>query len=264
MTDSTKILNTAKEAALEAGLIHMQFFGKKLEISHKFNEYDLVTNVDRLSEEKIVSVIKKSFPDHNILGEEGTQAATHASDFTWVIDPIDGTTNYAHAFPQFSASIGILYKGELFMGVVYDAFKKEMFSAVKGQGAFLNDVPIRVSSVDTIEKSLLSTGFPYDREDVMKENLKYFESFVYKAQALRRPGSASLDLCYTACGRLDGFWELNLAPWDTAAGALIVLEAGGKVTNMRSDEFDIYEKSIIASNGLIHSQMQEIINYAKV
>jgi len=258
-----KLLDAAKEAAIEAGKIQLSFFNKKKEISHKANEFDLVTNADKAAETKIISVINGYFPDHDFLGEESGFHKENKSDYIWVIDPIDGTTNYAHNFPHFAVSIGLMYQGELFLGVVYDAFKKEMFWAAEGTGAFLNSDPIEVSAINELKKSLLSTGFPFERAEVLEENLAYFKEMLFKAQAVRRPGSASLDLCYVACGRLDGFWELNLSPWDTAAGAVIIKQAGGKVNNFGSNEFDINIKNVLASNGLIHDQIYAVIEACK-
>lgn len=253
-----ELLNTAREAALKAGEIHLKYYGKEKQIDYKLNEFDLVTNVDNESERIVVETIKSKFPDQDILAEESQPTQNH-SDFLWVIDPLDGTTNYAHNFPQFCVSIGLVYKNELQIGVVYDAVKKELFHAATGMGAFLNDKPIHVSNVKTVSKSLLATGFPYDRTSKEFNNLDYFENFSYKAQAIRRPGSAALDLCYLACGRFDGFWELKLAPWDTAAGCVIVREAGGIVTNFYTDKFDIFIKNIIASNNHIYTEMSNIL-----
>lgn len=257
MIEIEKLLEVAKEAAYEAGDVQLTYFGKKKEIEHKFNEFDLVTNADKLAEEKIISTIKSFFPDHEILGEESGRQGK--SDYTWVIDPIDGTTNYAHNFPHFACSIGLLYKGEIYAGVVFDAVKNELFWAAEGTGAFLNSDSIKVSEVKSLKNSLLSTGFPYERAETLEENLDYFRRFIYKAQAIRRPGAASLDLCYLACGRIDGFWELNLSPWDTAAGVCIIREAGGKVTNFGKESFDIYTKNILATNGFLHNEMEGII-----
>ena len=256
----TKLLEIAKKAAIEAGKIHMEFYGKTLEISCKHNEFDLVTQVDKNSEAKIISIIKEEFPEHDLLGEEGTNSQT-GSDYLWIIDPLDGTTNYTHAFPHFAVSIGLYYKGKPFLGVVFDPFKKEMFSAQKGEGAFLNDKQIKVSEVSKLSNSLLATGFPYGRDNILEKNIKYFAHFLYKAQAVRRPGAAALDLCYIAAGRLDGFWELNLSPWDVAASACIIEEAGGKITNFNSDIFDYNIKNLIASNTTIHEELQGELNY---
>ena len=259
MADIEKLFAVAKDAALAAGEVHIQHFEKNEIIAHKFNEFDLVTNADRKAEERIISIIKGHFPDHEILAEESGAQGGQSSDYLWVIDPIDGTTNYAHRFPHFAVSIGLLYQGRVYMGVIYDAIKNEMFWAAEGAGAYLNADPIQVSKINTVSKSLLSTGFPCDRTDVMEESLRYFKRFLSSAQAVRRPGSAALDLCYVACGRLDGFWELNLAPWDVTAGACIVREAGGMVTNFGTNDFDICVKSIIATNGILHPAIFETI-----
>lgn len=251
-------LSIAKQAALKAGEIHLKYYGKKKHIDHKLNKFDLVTNVDRESEKIILETISKKFPDHSYLAEE-TNQIDKVSDFQWVIDPLDGTTNYAHNFPQFCVSISLMYKDDLILGVVYDALKKELFHATKGDGAFLNDIPIAVSETKTLAESLLATGFPYDRSNKETNNLNYFEQFVYRTQGIRRPGAAALDLCYLACGRYDGFWELGLAPWDTAAGTVIVREAGGIVTNFFSNNYDIFQKDIIASNRYIYNEMEQIL-----
>ena len=260
MIEVDKLLSVAKDAAYEAGEIQMSFYNKKKDISFKNNQYDLVTNVDKMSEEKIISIIRGHFSDHNIIGEESGEHSEFSSDYNWVIDPIDGTTNYTHNFPHFAVSIGLEYKKELCVGVVFDACKNELFWAAKGVGAYLNAELISVSNTQSLSSSLLATGFPYHREEVMQKNLCYFKNFLYKTQALRRPGAASLDLCYVACGRLDGFWEMSLSPWDTAAGACIIQEAGGKVTNFEGNKFDIYTKNLISSNGFIHEEMREVIS----
>lgn len=259
MIDTEKLLEVAKEAAYEAGEIQMRYFGKKKEINYKSNAFDLVTNADKASEEKIISVIKSYCPDHGILGEESGESNNKESDYTWVIDPIDGTTNYAHNFPHFAASIGMLYKGERHIGVVLDPFKNELFWAAKGTGAYLNAEPIEPSDIKTVNRALLATGFPYERSDVLELNLVHFKNFSYKSQAIRRPGAASLDLCYVACGRFDGYWEFNLSPWDVAAGALIIEEAGGKIINFNSDKYDFNIKNCLASNKYILEEMHDII-----
>ncbi|MDD3150472.1 MAG: inositol monophosphatase family protein [Candidatus Gastranaerophilales bacterium] len=254
-----KMIEIAKKAALEAGKIHMEFFNHDKEIFFKQNEFDLVTNVDRQSEQVICSIIKQEYPEHAFLGEE-SGASTNLSEYLWIIDPLDGTTNYTHNFPHFAVSIGLYKSGKPLLGVVLDPFKKEMFWAIKGEGAFLNDKKISVSNADCLKKALLATGFPYGRDNILEKNLEYFKKFIYKAQAVRRPGSAALDLCYVASGRLDGFWELNLSPWDVAAGVLIIEEAGGKVTNFNSDKFDYNIKNILATNKKIYTEMQEELN----
>ena len=253
-----ELLDIAKQATMAAGKIHLKYYGKEKEISHKLNKFDLVTNVDRESESVIVETIQSKYKDHDILAEEAHEDE-HKSDFLWVIDPLDGTTNYAHNFPQFCVSIGLVYKKELLIGVVYDAVKKELFHGAKGLGAFLNNASIHVSDVKTVSESLLATGFPYDRTNRKANNLDYFEAFTYRSQAIRRPGAAALDMCYLACGRFDGFWELKLAPWDTAAATVIVKEAGGIVTNFFSEKYDIYTKNVIASNPYIYDEMSMIL-----
>ncbi|MGD9580319.1 MAG: inositol monophosphatase family protein [Vampirovibrionia bacterium] len=260
MDNSTKekLFITAKKAALKAGEIHLKYYGKEKQIEYKANEFDLVTNADKESEEIIINTIKESFPEHDILAEE-SQKTELKTDYVWIIDPLDGTTNYAHNFPQFCVSIAVMYKGEIIVGIVYDAVKKEFFHGIKDEGAWLNDKKIEVSSIKEVSKSLLATGFPYNRTNKETNNFNYFEAFSLKSQAIRRPGSAALDLCYLACGRFDGFWELTLAPWDTAAGSLIVKEAGGKVTNFFSDNFDIFIRNIHASNPYIYDEMQSIL-----
>jgi myo-inositol-1(or 4)-monophosphatase len=260
LINTEKLMETAKYAAQEAGKIQLSFFGKQKEIFHKSNEFDLVTNADKQSEEKIMSIIKENFPEHDILGEEsGMHKKELKSEYLWVIDPLDGTTNFAHNFPHFAVSIGLVKNEKIILGVVYDPFKNETFSAIKGEGAFLNGEQIKVTQIPDLRKSLLATGFPYFKEKTLEENLVYFKEFLYNAQAVRRPGSAALDLCYVAAGRLDGFWELNLAPWDVTAGVCIVREAGGKVTNFNSEDFTSEIRNIIATNSVIHEQMQTII-----
>lgn len=287
MVNTEKLLKVAKEAAYEAGEIQLSYFGKKKEIFHKSNEFDLVTVADKKSEEKILSIIETNFPEHDFLGEEGgLRAKTEMrtlpdrnavsgeqpseglyenkdSEYLWIVDPLDGTTNFAHDFPHFAVSIGLVKNGEIIMGVVYDPFKNELFQAAKGTGAFINSKPVEVSKISGLNKSLLATGFPASKGKTLEENFTYFKEFICRSQAVRRPGSAALDLCYVAAGRLDGFWELNLSPWDVVAGACIVREAGGKITNFDSEEFNPYIKNIIASNSLIHEQIKEVLLYCK-
>lgn len=253
------LLKIAIKAANEAAKIQLEYMSKELDIQTKASEFDLVTQADKLAENKIIETISKEFPSHSFLAEE-SGAATKDSDYLWVVDPIDGTVNYSHRFPQFCCSIGLYYKGEALLGVVYDPCRKEMFHTVKGHGAFLNDKKITVSKIDTLKRALLATGFPALKNELLQKNLEYFTTFLGKCQAIRRPGSAALDLCYVACGRLDGFWELGLSPWDTAAGALMVQEAGGVVTNLDNDYFDFNIKGVIATNGLLHSQIKEVVS----
>ncbi len=254
-------LDTAIKAAKEAAVIQLEYLNKELDIQTKASEFDLVTKADKLAEAKIIEVISKVFPEHSFLAEESGKA-TRDSDYLWIVDPIDGTVNYAHGFPQFCCSIGLYFKEEALLGVVYDPCRDELFTAQKGEGAFLNGQKISVSKIDSLKKALLATGFPALKDELLQKNLEYFKAFLGKCQAIRRPGSAALDLCYVACGRIDGFWELGLSPWDTAAGALLVREAGGIITNLDNDFFDLNIKGLIATNGLIHSQIKDVIDHS--
>jgi myo-inositol-1(or 4)-monophosphatase len=236
----------------------MQKFGTALSIRHK-GEVDLVTEADRAAEETIVSVIRDTFPRHDILAEEADHGHC-ASAYRWIIDPLDGTTNYTHGFPWFAVSIALEVAGEVRLGVVYNPFHHELFFAAKGEGAYLNDVQIRVSATEPLGRALLATGFPYDRKTSRVNNYDHFVHFQQAAQACRRAGAASLDLAYTAAGRLDGYWEMKLKPWDVAAGQLLVAEAGGRATDFNGRPLDIFGKECLASNGRIHAEMQTILS----
>ena len=249
--------DTAVKAAREAGQVLLDNLGKVKEIEFKAKN-DLVTEIDLLSEHLIVDIIKSDFPDHSVLAEEGGQMED-VSDYRWLIDPLDGTMNYAHAYSFFSISIALEHKGEVILGVVYNPLRDEMFSAETGKGSYLNGDPIKPSNTDELSNSLLGTGFLHEDESLVEKNLVHFSNFIWNAQGVRRDGSAALDLCYVANGRFDGFWELGLHVWDMAAGAFIVKEAGGLVTNIKGGEFTPYKGEIVASNGLIHSQMVELL-----
>jgi len=251
------VLIVASEAARAAGSVLRENIQGKREISYK-GDINLVTEMDTRSERIIVEMLRASFPDHGIIAEEETKIQT-GSGYRWIIDPLDGTTNYAHGYPCFSVSIALEHEGDAIAGVVYDPMREELFSARKGGGASLNGKPIRVSAADTLIKSLLATGFPYDRKTSDKNNLDYFHELLMASQEVRRDGSAALDLCSVAAGRFDGFWELKLKPWDVAAGSLIVLEAGGMVTDLSQNAFDINAEEVLASNGRIHRQMAEVL-----
>ena len=251
------MLNFAIRVAQDAGRLLRDRVGTKIDIDHK-GAINIVTDVDLASERLIREQIATHYPRHQVLAEEGGLAET-ASDYRWVVDPLDGTTNFAHGYPVFCVSIALEYQGETLLGVVYDPMRDELFAAERGGGATLNNRPIRVSKIDDLMQSLLSTGFPYDIKTSTLKNLDHWANFAMNAQALRRDGAAALDLCYVACGRFDGFWELNLSPWDTAAGTLIVTEAGGRVTNFKGDKFSNYEPQVVASNGLIHDRMIEVL-----
>ncbi len=251
-------INVAEKAAREAGEVLRANLGKVKEITFK-GKNSLVTEVDKLSEDIIIDSIKRTFPSHDVFAEESGRRST-SSEYVWIIDPLDGTTNYAHGYPFFSVSIALEIGGAVKAGLVYDPVKDEMFSAELGQGAFMNGEPICVSRSDRLDESHLVTGFVHDDARMVEENLRHFGDFIWRARAVRRDGSAALDLCYVACGRFDGFWELGLNPWDTAAGALIVEEAGGRVTNFTGDEYSIYVREILASNSGIHSEMMDVLS----
>jgi len=255
--NTKRYLQAAKEAAQKAGRILKENIDKSSKIFFK-GTVDLVTNFDNQSQKEIFKHLSSCFPGHDFLAEEGL-SKQEGSGFRWIIDPLDGTTNYAHNFPIFCVSIALERKGEVVLGVVYDPMRKEMFSAIKGEGAFLNGKKIKVSSVDDLDKSLIATGFPYDIRVSEANNIVHFNNFLIRVQGIRRCGSAAMDLCYVACGRFDGFWELKLQPWDMAAGALIAQEGGGLISDFKNREFSIFDSEILATNGLIHQQMVDVL-----
>jgi len=256
-----RYLEVAKAAAFKAGYVLRENISGRREVSYK-GEINLVTEMDRLAERTVVETILDAFPDHGILAEEEAQIE-NSSGFLWIIDPLDGTTNYAHGYPSFSVSIGLESSGDVIVGVVYDPMRDELFSAARGKGAFLNEKPIAVSRNDVLIRSLLATGFPYDRAVSTENNLNYFNALIMASQEIRRSGSASLDLCAVAAGRLDGYWELKLQPWDVAAGSLIVREAGGMLSDFTGTRFSIRDKELVASNGKIHDLMLDVLNAEK-
>ena len=248
----------AIRAARAAGRIHLKRLSHT-NISRKSNAIDLVTEADHESEAAVIDLLQRAFPDHAILAEEGGGSSNVASDHRWIIDPLDGTTNFAHSFPQFCVSIGYERRGRIQLAVILDAFKRELFVARRGAGAYLNHKPIRVSRVRTLDMSLLATGFPYDRRERRRFYLCFWEAFMLRTHGVRRTGSAALDLAWVACGRVDAFWEFGLKPWDVAAGSLLVEEAGGRVSNMDGTKLDTSAAQIIASNGRLHQQMVETL-----
>jgi myo-inositol-1(or 4)-monophosphatase len=248
------LTEAAVSAARAAGAVLLSRWKRSRRIQFK-GEIDLVTDADRRSEETIVSLLQSQFPDHQILAEEGSTGGS-SGHYRWIIDPLDGTTNYAHGYPHFAVSIALEQAGEIALGVVYDPILRELFVGRKGQGATLNGQPLRVSSIDRLLRALGCTGFPYDRSK-FGATLHRWEYFVRRLQGVRRDGSAALDICYVAAGRFDVFWEDHLSPWDAAAAILIVLEAGGRVTNFQGGAPDIYRGDILATNGLLHSDMLE-------
>ena len=256
------MLNFAIQTARDAGRILAERFGRTLEITNK-SELDLVTESDLASERLIIERIKTFHPRHAILAEE-SGASTPVdqelrSEWRWIIDPLDGTTNYAHGYPCFCVSIGLEYNGRMEVGVVYDPMRDELFTAERGQGASLNGRRIQVSSVNSLSAALLCTGFPYDVRE-RSEFARHFANFIMNAQGVRRDGAAALDLAYVACGRFDGFWEEGLKPWDVAAGSLLIQEAGGRVSKYDGAPLNIYTPPVLASNGLLHEQMMRVLS----
>jgi len=240
------------QIAREAGALLMEYFRQRVTVEYK-GEADLVTVADRKSELLIRERLRERWPGFDILGEEGGLQDT-GSDYRWYVDPLDGTTNFAHGFPVFCVSMGLDYKGERIAGVVYDPTRDELFAAERGGGVFLNQQPIRVSKVGKLSECLVATGFPSHKRH-KNPNIFFYHQITLHTHGVRRAGSAALDLCYVACGRLDGFWEFNLNPWDTAAGVLLVAEAGGKVSDFKGGPFQLDSRETLASNGLVHEQL---------
>ena len=253
------MLQLAIDAALEAGRFLKMNVGKIKQIEHKQGEErNLVTEIDKKAEHLIIDKIKKRYPHHDFLGEEsGSHKAV--SDYKWIIDPLDGTTNFTHGLPIFCTSIALECKGEILLGAIYDPNADELFTAEKGKGAYLNNRKIHVSQATRLMESLMVTGFPYDIKVNPYNAVQHFSNILMECQAVRRLGSAALDLSYVACGRFDGFWEVTLNPWDMAAGVLFVQEAGGKFTNFKGFPSDIYTPNVLATNGLVHNQLVEVL-----
>ncbi len=246
----------AIEAALAGGAILRSYYGRELSVNYK-GALDLVTQADTKSESVILEILRKRLPNVSILAEESGRADRDRKR-RFIVDPLDGTTNFAHTYPMFAVSIAYEEDGRVCAGVVYDPLRDELFTAQKGKGAYLNGLRMKVSQTTQLERSLLVTGFPYDLREDLEGNLRLFTRFMGVARAVRRDGSAALDLCYLAAGRFDGFWEEKLGPWDTAAGALIVEESGGVVTDFSGNIFDYKKNNIVASNGRVNSQMIEL------
>jgi len=251
-------LDAAWQAADAAGEIIHANWHKPKTIDYK-GAIDLVTETDRQCERTIVGILTSHFPEHSILAEEETLLERHENSYRWIVDPLDGTTNFAHGYPHFCVSIALEQEGEVILGLVYDPLRHECFRAIKDHGATLNGQSIRCSTIDDLDKALLATGFPYDRREHADYYLSYFNAFLTRCQGIRRDGSAALDLCYVACGRIDGYWELKLKPWDVAAGSLIVAEAGGSLSDYHGQPFDIRGGETLAANALIHAQMARIV-----
>jgi myo-inositol-1(or 4)-monophosphatase len=248
-------LEVAVEIAREAGAVLREELTHTPEIAYK-GEFDLVTQADRRSERLIVDKLQKYFPDHAVAAEEGTGRETN-SEFRWHVDPLDGTTNFAHGYPFFCVSLALARKNELLVGVIYNPIFEELFVAARGEGATFNGKKIRCSRNATLQKSLLCTGFP-NHKRLANPNIHYYWDFTLKSHGVRRDGSAALDLAYVAAGRFEGFWEFGLKPWDTAAGVLLVKEAGGMITDLEGRPYELGGAAILATNGLIHNEMMQV------
>lgn len=256
MTD--EVAAVAIEAARDAGALLRQRLSEPRDVQFK-GAVDLVTDADRAAEAAIVQRIAETFPDHRVFGEEGARGAASGDESEsaaprWVIDPLDGTTNYAHGLPTFAVSIGVEIDGAVEVGVVYDPMREELFVARRGQGATCNGVPIRVAPTDALIASILVTGFSYDLEE-RGAQAEVWRAFLTQVRAIRQTGSAALNLCYIAAGRLDGYWERPLRPWDVAAGSLLVTEAGGRLSNLAGEPFAVFDGEVVASNGRIHDAL---------
>ncbi len=251
-------LDIALEACTKAGDIIRENFHKKKLIDYK-GRINLVTNVDREAEKVVVETIRNYYPKHNILTEETEHAQNPGQEYCWVIDPLDGTTNYVHGFPFVCVSIALQKNNESIVGVVYNPILHELFFAEKGRCCVRNDEEVHVSDNSDFPKALLATGFPYDMLNDERNNIKNLSKVIKKCRGIRRPGAAAIDICYVACGIFDGYWELELYPWDTAAGIAILEEAGGKVSKFDGSEFSIFDKEIAASNGHIHEEFLRIL-----
>ena len=262
------MINKVIHIAKEAGEIIREGFGTNFSVEYKTNLSNFVTEIDKKSEAAIINFIKKEFPNHAVLAEESGEHKTSlassqkgdGSEYLWVIDPLDGTSNFAHGLPIFSVSIGVQKNGETICGVVYDVMRDEIYSSEKGSGSFRNGQRLQVSSNDNLRKSMLVTGFPYDIADNPDYAIERFAAFLKASSAVRRLGSAAIDMCYVAAGVFDGFWEVHLHPWDMAAGKLLVEEAGGIVTDFNGTPMNIFNKQILASNGKVHSEMLSVLN----
>ncbi len=256
--DAAALRDAAIEIARAAGAILLEGYGRAHAPERK-GRIDLVTEYDRRSEALILRRLGERFPGHAVLAEETGAHAVSGSTVRWIVDPLDGTTNYSHNYPFFCVSIAAEVAGRLAAGVVYDPVRDELFAAAAGAGATLNGTPIRVSEIDRVEDALLVTGFPYSVRERPQEILPLFTAFLMRAQGIRRDGSAALNLCYVACGRFDGFWEGFLSPWDLAAGTLIAEEAGGRVTRLGGEPMRLADGQVLATNGRVHGEMMEVI-----
>jgi myo-inositol-1(or 4)-monophosphatase len=264
MNSASGFRSTAEAIAREAGGLLREFYHRGVRTEYK-GDVDLVTEADRASERLIGERLRAAFPEHGVYGEEGTRSALDA-EFRWYVDPLDGTTNFAHGFPAFCVVLGCERRaaslkadedGEMVAGVIYDPLRNEMFSTARGEGATLNGEPIHVSRAKLLQESLIATGFPSHKRH-LNPNVHFYQEFTLRSHGVRRAGSAALDLAYVACGRLDGYWEFQLNPWDTSAGYLLVEEAGGEITHFDGGRFTLDSREVLATNGLIHAEMQRL------
>jgi myo-inositol-1(or 4)-monophosphatase len=266
VVDFGALAAAAEAIAREAGALLREFYARGVEMEYK-GDVDLVTEADRASERLIGARLRAAFPEHGIYGEEGTRSGLDG-EFRWYVDPLDGTTNFAHGFPAFCVVLGCERRaaglraeddGEMVAGVIYDPLRDEMFSAARGAGARLNGRPMHVSRTAHLQEALIATGFPSHKRH-RSPNVHFYQEFTLRSHGVRRAGSAALDLAYVACGRLDGFWEFKLNPWDTSAGYLLVEEAGGKMTHFDGGKFTLDSREVFATNGLIHAEMQALFD----
>ncbi len=253
-----KLKEVLLQATKEAGAIIQQYFQGSFQVDNKEGINNLVTEVDNHSEKRIIEIIREHFPDHSIISEEAGELIQD-SPYQWIIDPIDGTVNFAHGIPLCCVSIGLKFGNDLLLGTVYNPMMNELFFAEKGKGAYLNDRKISVSQKTDFRKACLVTGFPYKWPNSTEHPIRVFERFILEGLPVRRLGSAAIDLCWVACGRFDGFWEYNLSSWDVAAGYLIVQEAGGVITNFDGEPYSVFDKQTLATNGHIHENMLQLI-----
>jgi myo-inositol-1(or 4)-monophosphatase len=264
MSQYSEFVSTAQAIAREAGSLLRGYYERGVSAEYK-SDVDIVTEADRASEKLIVERLKAALPDHGVYGEEGARSGLD-SEFRWYIDPLDGTTNFAHGFPVFAVVMGCEKRhaglaadedGEMVAGVIYDPLRDEMFSAARGEGAFLNGKAIHVSTAKLLQESLIATGFPSQKRHA-SPNVHFYQEFTLRSHGVRRAGAAAIDLAYVACGRLDGYWEFQLNPWDTSAGYLLVEEAGGRITHFDGGKFTLDSREVLATNGLIHAEIQHL------
>ena len=258
----SEYLEAAVEAATRAGAFLKENLGRELVIEKK-GAINIVTDIDRKSEKMIREIIEARFPEHGFKAEEGTESQQR-SPFLWLVDPLDGTTNYAHGFPFYCVSVALVKDADIIAGCIYGPSLDECFTCARGSGGYFNGKRVKVSQTERLDDAFLATGFPYDIRTSRETNIKQFSAFALKSLAIRRAGSAALDLAYVACGRFDGYWEMKLSPWDIAAGILLAEEAGARVTSWSGDKYDIYRGDIVASNGKIHDEMLSVLKRIRV